>query len=125
MWNVAILLLSMALASPQSTNASIAGNVTDPSGQAIPNVMITAENTGTGITLTAVTNETGVYTFPSVQPGTYRLTAELAGFRKYVYENVTVNVSARLNMNFPLQVAGITQEDRVGACGSDGADELR
>jgi Carboxypeptidase regulatory-like domain len=113
MWNVAILLLSMALASPQSTNASIAGNVTDPSGQAIPNVMITAENTGTGITLTAVTNETGVYTFPSVQPGTYRLTAELAGFRKYVYENVTVNVSARLNMNFPLQVAGITQEVQV------------
>jgi hypothetical protein len=113
MWNLAMLLVSMALASFQSTNASIAGNVTDPSGQAIPNVTVTAENTDTGITLTTVTNETGVYTFPSVQPGTYRLTAELAGFRKNVYESVTVNVSARLNLNFPLEVAGVTQEVEV------------
>jgi Carboxypeptidase regulatory-like domain/TonB dependent receptor len=113
MWNVTIFLFSMALASFQSTNASIAGNVIDPAGQAIPNVAITAENTGTGITLTTVTNETGVYTFPSVQPGNYRLTADVAGFRKYVYENVTVNVSARLSLNFALEVAGVTQEVEV------------
>ena len=47
MWNVTILLL-MALASFQSTNASVAGNVIDPAGQAIPNVAITAENTAHG-----------------------------------------------------------------------------
>jgi carboxypeptidase family protein/TonB-dependent receptor-like protein len=115
MWTIAILLLSAALSTPQSTNASIAGNVTDSSGQAVPNVTITAENTGTGILLTTLSNETGVYTFPSVQPGTYRLSAELAGFRKNVYENVTVNVSARLNLNFALEVAGVTQEVQVTA----------
>src|SRR5262245_5976351 len=113
MWNVTIFLFSMALASFQSTNASIAGNVIDPAGQAIPNVAITAENIGTGITLTTVTNDTGVYTFPSVQPGTYRLTADVAGFRRCVYANVTVNVSARLSLKFALEVAGVTQEVEV------------
>jgi protocatechuate 3,4-dioxygenase beta subunit len=65
----------------QTTNATISGTVTDPTGAAVPNVQIEAANTKTGIVFKTVSNEAGVYQFPSVQPGTYKLTAELPGFR--------------------------------------------
>src|SRR5438128_667175 len=93
----------------QSTNATLSGTVLDPAGARIPNVQVTAQNTQTGIVLTSLTNDAGVYVFPSVQPGTYRLTAELAGFRKYVLNDLVVDVSARMTINIPLEL-GTTQE---------------
>lgn len=110
-----LLFLSAALTSAQGTNASITGTVTDPAGAVIPSVSITAENTGTGVTLTTLSNEVGVYNFPSVQPGVYRITAESLGFRRYVYNNVTVSVSARLSMNFPLEISNVGQDVEVSA----------
>src|SRR5689334_24226539 len=62
-------------------NAGLSGTVSDVSGALIPGVEVTATNTGTGITSTAVTNESGTYRFPSLQPGPYEVKATLAGFQ--------------------------------------------
>ncbi|MBI2149027.1 MAG: carboxypeptidase regulatory-like domain-containing protein, partial [Acidobacteria bacterium] len=56
-------------------NATVGGRVSDASGALIPGVEVTARNVNTGIINTRVTNETGSYEFPSLQPGTYRLRA--------------------------------------------------
>ena len=63
----------------QTTNAVLGGSVSDASGALIPGVTVTATNTGTGIVNTAITNETGTYNFPSLQTGSYTLSAELPG----------------------------------------------
>ena len=47
--------------------------------------------------------------FPSLQPGTYRLTAESSSFRKYVLNDFVVDVSARISINISLELA-VTQE---------------
>ena len=70
----------------QTTNASIGGTVADSSGAFIPGVTITATNTQTGIVSTTLTNESGAYQFPSIQPGTYKVSAELPGFQTQVSE---------------------------------------
>lgn len=94
-----------AAVSAQTTNATLSGTVLDPTGAVVPNTRIAAENVGTAVVLTTVTNEAGIYLFPSVQPGVYRLTAEAQGFRRHIFNDVTVEVGARININFSLQVA--------------------
>src|SRR2546427_8810798 len=109
MKRLSLILFLAVSAAAQSTNAALSGTVLDPAGARIPNVQVTAQNVQTGVVLTNVTNEAGVYVFPSVQPGLYRLTAELSGFRKYALNELVVDVSARLTINISLELA-TTQE---------------
>src|SRR5215831_12921118 len=93
----------------QTTNATLGGTVSDASRALIPGVTVTATNTATGIVSTTVTNETGSYNFPSLQTGTYKVTAELPGFQAQAYNDVTLGVSQQVRLNFALQVSGQTQ----------------
>ena len=70
-----ILVLSVQAFS-QSSNASLSGTVADASGAVIPGVKITATNTGTGVINTAVSNNSGIYSFPSLLPGNYKVAAD-------------------------------------------------
>src|SRR5436190_1940017 len=72
----------------QSINATVGGTVSDASGALIPGVTVTITNTGTNIANMTVTNESGRYNFPALQPGTYKLTAELPGFRTQTFTDV-------------------------------------
>ena len=60
-------------------NASLSGTVADVSAALIPGVEVTATNTGTGVASTSITNESGTYRFPSLQPGPYEVKASLTG----------------------------------------------
>ncbi len=101
-----ILLFIPVSARAQRTAATITGTVVDASGAVIPSVTLTLENLRTGVVATNVSNETGNYFFTSVQPGLYKLTAELPGFNKYVLNEITVDVAARMGINIPMEVAG-------------------
>jgi len=78
-WLLSFLVFTNTFA--QTTNATLGGTVSDASRALIPGVTITATNTQTGIVSSAVSNETGAYNFPSLQTGTYKVTAELPGFQ--------------------------------------------
>src|SRR5438874_5147852 len=86
----ALLLFSVFFTNTfaQTTNATLGGTVSDASKALIPGVTVTATNTGTGIVSTVLTNETGAYNFPSLQTGTYKVTAELAGFQTQTYSEI-------------------------------------
>ena len=58
-------------------NAVVGGTVSDATGALIPGVEVIARNVNTGITATRLTNETGTYEFPSLQPGVYSVSAAL------------------------------------------------
>jgi hypothetical protein len=101
------LALAFAYGSAQSTNATLGGTVTDSSKALIPGVTITATNTQTGIVNTAVTNESGTYQFASLQPGVYKVSAELPGFQTQNYNDVTMGVAQQLRLNFTLQIGTV------------------
>ena len=96
----AAVLLFFVLSTPafaQSSNASLGGTVSDTTGALIPGVTITATNIGTGIVSTVLTNESGAYQFASLQTGTYRISAELNGFRTQTYNDVALGYFAYRN----------------------------
>src|SRR5437660_256293 len=111
----ATLLLSVFFTTTfaQTTNATLGGTVSDSSKALMPGVTVTATNTQTGIVATNVTNETGSYNFPSLQTGTYKVSAELPGFQIQTYNNVVLGVSQQVRLNFTLQVGGQAQSVEV------------
>ena len=112
-----LLILLVAVLSThavaQTTNATVGGTVADASGALIPGVTVTATNTGTGIVNTVVSNESGAYNFASLQPGTYKVTAELSGFQTQTYSDVQLGGSQQVRLNFTLQVGGLAQNVEV------------
>src|SRR5262249_750919 len=94
-------------------NAVLSGTVSDASGALIPGVEVTAKNINTGITDTKITNESGNFVFPSLQPGSYTLSAALSGFQVSTYNNVTLGQGQQVRLNFTLQVAAAAQAVEV------------
>src|ERR1041384_4138462 len=86
----------------QSVNATVGGTVADATGALIPGVTVTATNTGTGIASTTVSNESGAYSFPALQPGTYKISAELPGFQTQTMTGVQLGGAQQVRMNFTL-----------------------
>src|SRR3989454_1899996 len=103
----------------QVINATLSGTVTDATGALIPGVGITATQTETGVVSTAVTNESGTYQFPSLQPGPYRVAASLPGFQSQIFQ-ITLGTAQQIRQNFTLQVGAVTQAVEV----SIAADQL-
>ena len=113
---VVVTLLLMGLAAQgfgQTGNAQLGGTVIDPSKALIPGVTITATNVETGVTQTQVTNETGAYSFPVLQPGTYRVSADLPGFKKQVFNEVRLSYASQTRIDFTLEIGEQTQSVEV------------
>ena len=72
---------------------TIRGTVKDQQDLAIPGVTVTATNVGTGVSVTAITNESGAYNIQSLLPGKYKLSAELPGFRTQVFNDVELGAT--------------------------------
>src|SRR5213083_1428724 len=97
----------------QTSNATLGGTVSDATGALIPGVTVTATNTGTGIVNTALTNEAGAYQLASLQPGTYKVSAELPGFQTQVANTVVLGLGQQARFNFTLQVSTVSQTVEV------------
>lgn len=112
---LSVCLLVPATAFAQAGNASVGGFVQDATQAVVPGVTITATNVQTGVVTKTISNETGTYTILSLLPGTYRLSAELPGFRPHVYNDVVLGTGVLARYNFTLQVGDLTQGVEVTA----------
>ncbi len=83
-----LLMAQMALG--QAVNGTILGTVTDQTGASVANATVTATLTSTGAAHTSATNSSGNYTFPDMQPGTYTITVDANGFKKFQQQNLTL-----------------------------------
>jgi Carboxypeptidase regulatory-like domain len=68
---------------PQSSNSSFRGVVQDQTKAVIPGVAVRLVNQATGAEFKTVSNEAGVYVFPVIQPGPYKITAENPGMARF------------------------------------------
>ena len=107
---IAVLLLAVLAGNgfAQGGNAQLGGVVDDPSKALVPGVTITAKNVATGITVKQITNESGIYSFPALQPGTYEVSAELPGFRTSV-QKTDLPYAGQVRVNFTLEIGQATQ----------------
>src|SRR5436853_3490645 len=79
--------------------AQISGSVHDQSGALLPGVEVTATQTGTGISRSAITNETGSYILTNLPIGPYKLEAALPGFRSFAQTGINLEVNASPTIN--------------------------
>ena len=97
--------------------AILTGTVTDASGAALPGVLVTASSEALlGGSRTATTEQTGVYRFPALPPGAYKVTLELSGFRR-VTRDARLQLGQTTSVDVTLEVGGVeeTVDVRGGA----------
>jgi hypothetical protein len=117
---LSLLVASLCLISVHSVRAqvlygSLTGNVTDPSGAAVPKVRVEALNVGTGTPKSAVTDERGGYLLSDLQPGTYKVTVAAPSFATRVMNDVAVNTNTVVRLDVVLQVSQISETVTVEA----------
>ena len=102
-----VLSLLPGISWAQEYRGTITGQVTDPSGNVIPNAAIhvaSQEQTYNGRT-----DSKGSFYIPFVQPGTYKISAEAPGFKTVVHDGVVIDVSAKISQAFSLPVGQVDQ----------------
>lgn len=99
----------------QKTSGSITGQVTDPSGAAVPNANVTLLNPSIGLNRTVHTNNQGEYTFDDVQIGTYEVDVESSSFQKSATKGVIVNVGTGTRSDAHLVAGSVTETMEVTA----------
>jgi len=111
------LLIVVALATStlhaQEFRGVLTGQVSDTNGAVIPRATVTA--TGPQQTYTTITTAKGDFTIPFVQPGLYSVAVEAPGFKRTVQRGINVDVSAKINLTFVLDVGLVTQTVSVSA----------
>ena len=97
----------------QEVTADITGQVTDPSGAAIPDATVTAIDTVRGTVWPTETNPGGFYNLPRVPVGTYNLKVEAKGFQTYIQENLLLQLNDIARINIQMKVGAVTQTVEV------------
>src|SRR5215472_5155606 len=89
---ISLFVLLFALAAiAQIQNGQFTGNVTDPSGAAVPNAKVTITNQATNLAIQTTTNSAGVFTAKELPIGTYNISIEAAGFKGFSDMGVGLN----------------------------------
>jgi len=109
----AICVLAVAGTWGQTGTTSLHGVVTDKTGATISAAKVTVVNAGQGLQRAENTGEAGEYDFVSLQPGTYAITVEASGFRKYEQKNVQLLVNLPATVNVTMEVGSASQTVEV------------
>jgi len=106
---VALCMMAIASVAYAQATSTFNGRVVDQADAVLPGVTITVTNTATGVVRTSVSNAEGQYFLPGLEPGTYQIKTELAGFAESVRDNVRLNVNSTITIDFKLALAGVNE----------------
>lgn len=110
------LLLSATTAFAQTTSGSIAGNVNDPQQASVNGATITITDDSRGFSQTATSDKEGRFVFPTLSPGTYKLTIEAKGFKKMERTNLLLVANDKLTLgDLAMEVGGANETVTVTA----------
>jgi hypothetical protein len=95
-----VLVFSAIISLGQSPTAVFNGQVRDTSGAAIPKATLIVINDATNICYTTETNDEGIYSVPSIPPGTYRIQVSKQGFKSIVHPDIVLHLQDEITINF-------------------------
>src|SRR6202035_2043453 len=96
----------------QVAGATLSGVITDAQAGAVVNAKVTVRNVATDVSVDTVTNGTGAYTVPNLNPGDYEVSVTALGFSTTV-SKLTLSVGQKQEMNLALTVGQVSQEIQV------------
>ena len=110
-----LLLSSASVLHAQSTSASLAGRVTDPSNAVIVDATITAISDDTNIRHVTTTNAAGEYYLANLPPRSYRIEVEKTGFRTLVKPDLVLHVQDSVRLDFEMTLGSVSEIVTVDA----------
>ena len=110
----AVLAVLLAASFPvtlraQESRGKITGTVTDPNKAAVPGATVTVSDPSRGTSVALTTNDEGFFQAPYLLPGTYQVIVEVSGFKKFIQENVVLQINETRSLDITLELGG-TQE---------------
>ena len=112
---VALAGLVSIQAVAQEASSGINGTMTDAGQGVVPRVQVTARNTGTNLTASAMSNANGFFEFPNLPPGRYTLTVTAPGFQTTSSTAFSILTGQRARVDMVLQVGTVTSTVDVSA----------
>src|SRR6266849_10149875 len=99
----------------QTETATVSGLVTDRTAAAVSGAEVRLQSVERGTVTTTTTNNTGIYIFPSVQPGQYQISVAKQGFKQVDLLGLIVNVQDHIEQNFRLEIGSVAESVPVEA----------
>lgn len=118
---LALLVFISPGATAQIIRGALEGTASDATGAVIPGAAVLLQNVATGAEVRGVTNERGTFSFQNLDAGTYRLTIEKGGFRKFLAKDVTIKVGGVTPVMATLEVGTAEQIVEVSSSSADAA----
>jgi hypothetical protein len=105
-----VILLGASQALAQQGAAELRGRLLDNTGGALPGVTVTVRNQASGVYRQSTSTADGAYFMTGLIPGTYELTAEMSGFRKYSRKDLRLEVGKTATVDVRLELGGVQEE---------------
>lgn len=109
LWLVGAAVTGLA----QVDTGTVVGTIKDASGAVVPNATATATNLDTGVKTAIKSASDGNYVITPVKIGRYSVSAEAAGFRTEVRQNIVLDVQQTIRLDFSLRVGSVTETANV------------
>jgi hypothetical protein len=118
-WIVAVVVVVALWVCPQlnaqSTTGQFNGHVVDPTGAAVAGATVTLLDVQTGLARTTATNSEGLYRFPQVAPGEYKLSVGKTGFSTEANPPFRLDVNQNVTQDFTLKVGSASDTVTVSS----------
>ena len=111
--SITVLFLLTIRLWAQVSYGNITGRVTDPTGAIVPKAAVEAVNVNTNVAATTMSNAEGNFELRNLIPGQYRLTVQLAGFKRLTRGPLELRVGDVLNLTVALEVGAATESVTV------------
>lgn len=116
---VSLLVCISAITVAQVTTANLVGTVTDTTGAALPNAVVSVQNLGTNETRTVNTTASGDYVINLLKPGHYSVRVELRGFKTFAVADLVLGAGDNTRQNAEMQAGDVTETINVSARSSE------
>ncbi|MBL8228470.1 MAG: TonB-dependent receptor [Bryobacterales bacterium] len=110
-----LLLVTACVFAQQDPRGRIEGLITDSTGAVIARATVRATNTETGVSVSSVSNEQGIYEIPFLNPGPYRVNVEVEGFKGWNRSALELRTGDRLRVDVRLEVGSVAESVEVTA----------
>ena len=108
-WSLLVSLIFALPAGAQEIRGNISGTVRDATKAVIPGAAVKITSTDTGASQEFITNETGYFEAPLMQPGNYEISVELPGFKRVTQRGIVLGVGQQMSLPFTLEVGQTTE----------------
>ncbi len=102
------ILITTSYGQQTSGKADLKGTIRDGESAAIGGATITLIDPATGIKKQSITNEQGIYLFPTIEPGKYQIQIESEGFSSITFKDVRVPVGQSVVVDVQMQVGNVS-----------------